>query len=53
MAENLKFGLLGCGMMGQEHIHNLLLTGAEVAVIAEPDEGMKSRARKLCRMPSL
>jgi predicted dehydrogenase len=47
MTESLKFGLLGCGMMGREHIHNLLLTGAEIAVIAEPDAGMKARASEL------
>lgn len=47
MTKGLRFGLLGCGMMGREHIHNLHLTGAEVAVIAEPDEAMKSKAREL------
>ena len=46
MTKGLRFGLLGCGMMGREHIHNLHLTGAEVAVIAEPDEAMKSKARE-------
>ena len=49
MTEKLQFGLLGCGMMGQEHIHNLILTGSDVAVIAEPDQGMKSKARELVR----
>ncbi len=47
MTGRLKFGLLGCGMMGQEHIRNLHLTGAEVAVIADPDEAMKSKAGEL------
>jgi len=47
MAESLRFGLLGCGMMGREHILNLQLMGAEVAVIAEPDSAMKSKASEL------
>lgn len=38
----LKYGLIGSGMMGQEHIRNLnLLEGCEVAAIADPDEGMR------------
>lgn len=38
----IKYGLIGSGMMGQEHIRNLkLLDGAEVAAIADPDEGMR------------
>jgi predicted dehydrogenase len=53
MAGNLRFGLLGCGMMGQEHIRNLLLTGAEIAVIAEPDAGMKSKASALAPKATL
>ena len=47
MAESMRFGILGCGMMGREHIRNLQLTGAEVAVIAEPDAAMKSKASEL------
>jgi predicted dehydrogenase len=40
-------------MMGQEHIRNLQLTGAEVAVIAEPDEAMKSKASELAPKATL
>lgn len=47
MTEKLRYGLLGCGMMGREHIHNLQLIGAEITVIAEPDEAMRSKASEL------
>ena len=33
-----RYGLIGCGMMGQEHLRNIaLLSGVEVAAIFEPD----------------
>lgn len=38
----IRYGLIGSGMMGQEHIRNLsLLEGCEVTAIADPDEGMR------------
>ena len=38
----LRYGLIGSGMMGQEHIRNLaLLEGCEVTALADPDEGMR------------
>jgi len=38
----LRYGLIGSGMMGQEHIRNLdLLDGCEVTAIADPDEAMR------------
>ena len=37
----IRYGILGAGMMGQEHIRNIaLLDGAEVAAFVEPDPGM-------------
>ena len=40
----LRYGLLGGGMMGREHIQNLaLLPGAEVVAIAEPNQEMQSK----------
>ena len=40
----LKYGLLGGGMMGQEHIQNVaLIPDAEVTAIAEPNQEMQSR----------
>ncbi|MDV7142343.1 Gfo/Idh/MocA family oxidoreductase [Tropicimonas sp. TH_r6] len=39
----LRYGLIGSGMMGQEHIRNIhLLGGCEVTAIADPDEGMRA-----------
>ncbi|PRY24263.1 putative dehydrogenase [Aliiruegeria haliotis] len=39
----LRYGLIGSGMMGQEHIRNLnILEGTEVAAFADPDEGMRA-----------
>jgi predicted dehydrogenase len=41
----IRYGLIGAGMMGQEHIRNIaLLDGAEVAAVADPDEGMRALA---------
>ena len=39
----LRYGLIGSGMMGQEHIRNLnLLDGAVVTAVADPDEAMRA-----------
>lgn len=41
----LKYGLIGSGMMGQEHIRNInLLDGVSVAAIADPDAAMRIQA---------
>lgn len=43
-----KYGILGCGMMGGEHIRNIALLGdAQVAAIYEPDAGMRAAAQAL------
>jgi myo-inositol 2-dehydrogenase/D-chiro-inositol 1-dehydrogenase len=43
-----RYGLIGCGMMGQEHLRNLaLLSGVEVAAIFEPDAEMRSASQHL------
>lgn len=42
------YGLIGCGMMGQEHIQNInLLPDTSVSVIYEPNAEMRARAAKL------
>ncbi len=42
------YGILGCGMMGREHIRNIsLMEGAEVAVLCDPDPAMLDRAGEL------
>ncbi len=48
MTRPVRYGMIGCGMMGQEHIRNIaLLPGATVAAIFEPDAGMQAIARSL------
>jgi predicted dehydrogenase len=44
----LRYGIIGCGMMGQEHLRNIaLLPGATVAAIYEPDPAMRAAAAAL------
>lgn len=44
----LRYGIIGCGMMGQEHLRNIaLLEGATVSAIYEPDPGMRRAAAAL------
>lgn len=44
----LRYGIIGCGMMGQEHLRNIaLLDGTAVAAIHEPDPGMRAAASAL------
>ena len=39
------YGMIGCGMMGQEHLHNIaLLDDTAISVIFEPDEEMAKKA---------
>lgn len=39
------YGIIGCGMMGQEHLRNIaLLPGSRVAAIFEPDQDMRRAA---------
>lgn len=41
MTQTTRYGLIGCGMMGQEHLRNIaLLPGAEAVAIFEPDADM-------------
>ena len=45
---NVSFGIIGCGMMGQEHLRNIaLVPGARVAAIFEPDPGMRQIAQTM------
>ncbi len=46
--KSLNYGLLGCGMMGQEHVRNIqLLEDCRVTAIVEPNEGMRNAAAQL------
>jgi predicted dehydrogenase len=48
MTRVIRYGILGCGMMGQEHLRNLaLIEGAEVVAIAESDPQMRELASQL------
>ena len=41
MAMAVRYGVIGCGMMGQEHLRNIaLLPGATVTSIFEPNDEM-------------
>ena len=41
MSDPVRYGIIGCGMMGQEHLRNIaLLPGASVTRIFEPDDGV-------------
>lgn len=44
----LRYGLIGSGMMGHEHIRNIaLLPGTRVTAVADPDAGMRDSAAAL------
>ena len=46
----MRYGIIGCGMMGHEHMRNIaLLPQAEIAAIADPDDEMRARAGALAR----
>ncbi|MGY3438923.1 MULTISPECIES: Gfo/Idh/MocA family protein [unclassified Marinovum] len=48
MADTVNYGIIGCGMMGQEHLRNIaLLDGTRIAAIYEPDEAMAQAAAVL------
>ncbi len=48
MSKNLRYGFIGCGMMGQEHIRNLsMISGVKINVIYEPNEIMRSETSRL------
>ncbi|WP_378947849.1 Gfo/Idh/MocA family protein [Paracoccus sp. R86501] len=44
----VTYGIIGCGMMGQEHLRNIaLLDDTAIGAIFEPDAGMRAAARLL------
>ncbi|MEM0935419.1 MAG: Gfo/Idh/MocA family oxidoreductase [Pseudomonadota bacterium] len=47
-SDTVSYGVIGCGMMGQEHLRNLaLVPGARVAALYEPDTAMRAEAQAL------
>jgi predicted dehydrogenase len=46
--KTIRYGIIGCGMMGQEHLRNIaLLDDAEVVAIYEPDTDMRAASALL------
>ncbi|MEO1734072.1 MAG: Gfo/Idh/MocA family oxidoreductase, partial [Pseudomonadota bacterium] len=45
MTQTVNYGVIGCGMMGQEHLRNIaLLDGARVSAVFEPNAAMADAA---------
>ena len=48
MAQQVRYGIIGCGMMGQEHLRNIaLLPDTSVTAFFEPDAEMAAHAQAL------
>nr|WP_245710813.1 Gfo/Idh/MocA family oxidoreductase [Citreimonas salinaria] len=48
MQDTIRYGVIGCGMMGQEHLRNIaLLPEAHVAAIYEPNPAMAKAAQAI------
>ena len=46
--KSVRYGIIGCGMMGQEHLRNIaLLPATAVVAIFEPDAAMRAAAQRL------
>ncbi|WP_420860294.1 Gfo/Idh/MocA family protein [Algirhabdus cladophorae] len=49
MGHSVKYGLIGCGMMGQEHIRNVaLLKEATISVVYDPVQDLAEHAAQMC-----
>lgn len=47
MSTTIHYGIIGCGMMGQEHLRNIALQdNTNVSVIYEPDLDMQNRSKE-------
>ena len=50
MKESIKYGIIGTGVMGQEHIQNInIIENAEVVAICDTNEGSKNKAKSLVK----
>ena len=48
MSRQIRYSIVGCGMMGREHMRNVaLVDGAQLAAICDPDEGSRNAAKEL------
>ena len=49
MTQQLRYGIIGAGMMAREHIRNLaLIPGSTVTAIADPDAGSRADSARAC-----
>jgi predicted dehydrogenase len=47
MAETLRYGIIGAGMMGREHVRNLaLIPGSKITALADPDETSRAESAR-------
>lgn len=47
MPETLRYGIIGAGMMGREHVRNLaLIPGSAVTALSDPDEGSRAESAR-------
>ena len=50
MSNNIKYGIIGAGVMGQEHIHNInIIDNVEVVAICDTNKGSTNQARSLIK----
>ena len=50
MNETTKYGIIGTGVMGQEHIQNInIIDNAEVVAICDTNERSKNKAKSLVK----
>src|SRR5215208_469628 len=47
MVEVLRYGLIGAGMMGREHVRNLaIIPGSRITALSDPDEGSRAEGAR-------
>ncbi|KAA2235207.1 Gfo/Idh/MocA family protein [Salinarimonas soli] len=47
MGETLRYGIIGAGMMGREHVRNIaLIPGSVVTALSDPDEGSRAESAR-------
>ena len=52
MSTRIRYGIIGCGSMGREHIENILaLDATEVTAIVDTDDDSRAAAIALCPNP--
>ena len=50
MKENIKYGIIGAGVMGQEHIQNInIIENAEVVAVCDTNENSRRQAKSLVK----